>query len=130
LETTSKGKFLWKSVERQEYMETISTIHENDEIPYWEKMSTKSKYARYTSEIERLAILKAHSLAPRPVTALEIGCEGGRWSKLLSDLGWSMLCIDSNQSGLNICQKRIPTATCLLVSPDDSQLPLKKRVWG
>ncbi len=92
------------------------------EALYWENMATTRRYIRHTSEIEKEAIIKALSLAPNPTTALEIGCEGGRWSKLLSDAGWKLICTDTNQQALNICQERIPKATCILVSPDDSQL--------
>ncbi len=109
-------------------METTTT-HENDEITYWEKVA-KSRWGSYTSEIEKDAILRSHYLTTRPTTALEIGCEGGRWSKLLSDFGWRLICTDVNQQTLNICKKRIPTAKCILVSPDDSKIPCNTESRG
>ena len=32
-------------------------------------------------------VLESIRLAPVPSTVLDIGCEGGRWSKLIFDLG-------------------------------------------
>jgi SAM-dependent methyltransferase len=102
-------------------METMLTPRD-DETLSWETVATKSRYGCYASEIEERAILKALSLIPSPGTALDLGCEGGRWSKVLSDLGWQLICMDVDQRSLNICKKRIPTATCVLVSPDDSAI--------
>lgn len=65
----------------------------------------------------------AHHMAEQPGQVLEIGCEGGRWSMLLSQLGWKMTCIDIDQKPLNFCQKRIRDAQCILVSPNESRLP-------
>jgi SAM-dependent methyltransferase len=95
---------------------------ESDDILIWEKVATTSSAVRYTSEIEKACILKAHSLSSNPSTALEVGCEGGRWSRLLSDLGWKLICTEVDQPSLNICKSRIPKAKCILVNPDDTML--------
>ncbi len=102
----------------------------HDEILEWEDVVGSTRYGRYASEIERRIILKAHSLVTKPTTALEIGCEGGRWSKLLSDFGWSMICTDIDQQSLTICQKRIPTATCIHMSPNESKFPCDTQSMG
>src|SRR5256885_16316767 len=94
-----------------------------EEILPWELVGHSTKYGRYTSEIERKTVLNAHNLITKPTTALEIGCEGGRWSKLLADFGWEMICTDIDQKSLAVCQRRIPTATCTLVSPEDTTFP-------
>jgi SAM-dependent methyltransferase len=88
----------------------------------WE-MIASTKWGSYISEIEKRALLKAHILAARPAEALEIGCEGGRWSKLLSDLGWKMTCIDVDAKALAICQRRLPAADCILVDSQARKLP-------
>lgn len=103
-------------------METIP-VQAHDETLQWENIGTKSRFGRYSSEIERRAILKANTLVTRPATAFEIGCEGGRWSKLLSDFGWRLICTDIDQHALAICKERIPTATCVRVSPDETKFP-------
>lgn len=59
----------------------------------------------------------------RPGTSLEVGCEGGRWSKLLADAGWEVTCTDINPEALAVCQRRIPDARCILCSPDDQRFP-------
>ncbi len=102
----------------------------HDEILAWEKIATKTSYGRYASEIERRAILTANSLVTNPTTALEIGCEGGRWSKLLSDFGWRLICVDVDQHALALCKERIPTARCIPVSPDASMLPADTESLG
>ena len=93
-----------------------------NDTTYWERVS-KSRWGAYTTEIARRTVLQGHELSKAPTTALEIGCEGGRWSKLLTDLGWQMVCTDVNDESLRICKKRVPTADCILVSPDDVTVP-------
>jgi SAM-dependent methyltransferase len=68
-------------------------------------------------------MLKALQTVKYPGQVLEIGCEGGRWSMLLSQLGWKVTCTDTDQRALGICQRRIPDANCVLVSPDETRLP-------
>jgi SAM-dependent methyltransferase len=93
---------------------------------YWEKVA-KSKWGSYITEVERRVLLKANNLVVKRKTAyaLEIGCEGGRWSKLLADLGWNMICTDINPHLISECQARIPTAKCILVHANDQTLLCK-----
>jgi SAM-dependent methyltransferase len=87
----------------------------------WEQVAT-TRWGAYVTAIEKHGILKAQSLLP-PCRALEVGCEGGRWSKMLADLNWQMTCIDVNPRALNICQAKIPQARCILADPKDRTLP-------
>jgi len=89
---------------------------------YWENIAT-TRWGSYITGVEKRVILRAHDLAERPTTALEVGCEGGRWSKVLFDLGWDMVCTDIDPDALEICQKRIPAAKCVLVGAKDTVLP-------
>lgn len=89
---------------------------------YWERVA-HTRWGAYTADIAKQAILKAHDLSGKPTTALEIGCDGGRWSKLLTDLGWKMICTDINEEALNKCKRRVPTADCILVDPGANRLP-------
>ena len=66
---------------------------------------------------------RASDAAGTPARALEIGAEGGRWSKLLSDDGWKMICTDVDPTALAICAKRLPDAECILVDPAATTLP-------
>ena len=101
------------------------------EITYWEKVAS-TRWGDYITNIHKRAILRAHDLSifGKPATALEIGCEGGRWSKLLTDLGWSMICTDINEKTLALCKKRIPTANCILVRSDENTLPCESESVG
>jgi ubiquinone/menaquinone biosynthesis C-methylase UbiE len=99
----------------------IESAH--DEPTFFEK-TARTRWYSYLTEVEKRAILKANDLVGKPTTALEIGCDGGgRWSILLAKLGWKMICTDINPDVLDICQRRIPTAKCILVSPNDSKIP-------
>ncbi len=95
----------------------------NDEVTYWEK-AAQSKWGTYISEIEQRAILRASYAGQSPRYAVEIGCEGGRWSKLLADVGWQMTCVDVDLKVLSLCQSRLPTARCVLVDPSQSTIPI------
>ena len=89
---------------------------------YWESIA-RTRWGAYITEVEKRVILMGHELLIKPTSAIEVGCEGGRWSQLLSNLGWNMTCSDVNLESLNICQERIPNATCIHVDPTDNKLP-------
>jgi SAM-dependent methyltransferase len=92
------------------------------EITYWERVA-RSRWGKYVTQLEKEAILEAASLSPRQGTALEIGCEGGRWSKLLADRGWRLVCTEVDAGALELCKQRIPDAECILVSAGDETIP-------
>ncbi len=100
------------------------------EIPYWEKVCTTTSSGKYITAIEKRVVLQANDIAVKPTTALDIGCEGGRWSKFLFDLGWNMTCTDIDQKALELCKTRIPEASCVLVSPHDSTLHVDAESMG
>ncbi len=72
-------------------------------------------------------ILKARAMAAPIAHALDIDCEGGRWSKLLVDADWQVTCTDVNARSLAACRRRLPTAQCIQVSADDRTLPCADR---
>lgn len=96
---------------------------------FWEPVASR-RWGRYISSIERQAIEFAMNRAPATGQALEVGAEGGRWSKMLADHGWQMTCTDINAAALEICQKRIPSAKCLLVDQDSTQFPCETNSVG
>lgn len=89
---------------------------------YWERVA-ESRWGAYISDVEKRAILKAHDLRGSPSTMLEIGAEGGRWSEMLSELGWRTACTDVDEQAMAACQQRIPTAECNVVGAEDDALP-------
>ncbi|MCX5908710.1 MAG: class I SAM-dependent methyltransferase [Deltaproteobacteria bacterium] len=105
---------------------TNSSLDMREET-FWEKMA-RTKWGRYISEVEQRAILKANGLAKgaKAHTAIDVGCEGGRWSKLLVDLGWDVICIDIFPNELAKCQKRLPTTKCILIDKHSKTLPCER----
>ena len=96
----------------------------SNDVPqtYWEKAAA-TRWGAYVTDVEKRAILRAAALAGKPAQALEIGCDGGRWSKLLADAGWQMTCVDVNPKTLAICQQKVPAARCILSHPQDATIP-------
>jgi len=88
---------------------------------FWEKLA-ESRWGQYVTKIEERIINHGSALAAPPSEALEIGCEGGRWSKMLADAGWKMTCIDVNPQTLSVCKERIPNANCVLVRPEEKAI--------
>jgi ubiquinone/menaquinone biosynthesis C-methylase UbiE len=105
----------------------IECIH--DKPMYWETIA-RTRWGSYLTEVEKRAILKANDMAGKPTAALEIGCEGGRWSMLLAKRRWKMICTDTDPHTLAICQRRISTAQCILVSANDSTIPCETASIG
>jgi SAM-dependent methyltransferase len=88
----------------------------------WETVAA-TRWGHYTTEVVQDLVSAACALAGPPGAALEVGCEGGRWTRMLARKGWSMTCTDVDATSLAICQDRIPGANCILVSPDATRLP-------
>lgn len=88
----------------------------------WEQAAA-TRWGSYITGIERATVLRAHGRAAPPRRALEVGCEGGRWSQLLTELGWTMTCTDVDATTLQACRARLPDATCVLVEPSAETLP-------
>src|ERR1041384_2315947 len=86
------------------------------ELTDWERVAL-SRWGQYVTKVEHHAITTASSMARPPGDAIEVGCEGGRWSKMLADMGWQMTCIDVDRSTLDVCQQKIPAAKCRLADP-------------
>src|SRR2546421_12626412 len=89
---------------------------------FWEQIA-QTRWGRYLSSAEEAALRSAAS-SLRPGTALDVGCDGGRWSQLLVSLGWSIICADVGAEAIELCRARIPSAQCVLTEPDDKSLPV------
>ncbi len=90
----------------------------------WEEVAT-TRWGRYTTEVVAEVLGVATEAAESPRSALDVGSEGGRWSRLLARRGWAMTCTDVDPRVLSLCQTRIPEAKCILVSADDTTLPCR-----
>lgn len=89
----------------------------------WERVA-ESAWGQYISGVQRHLISYAQARATTGRDALEIGPDGGRWSRMLADVGWQMTCIDVNPEALELCQQRIPEANCIQADTRDTSLPV------
>ena len=83
-----------------------------------------TRWGQYLTNAEQQAVLVAHQHAGAPSVLLDVGAASGRWSQLLSELGWRAICTDVNKRSLAILQGRIADATCILVDENDTSLPV------
>lgn len=93
-----------------------------DPLSYWERINT-SQWGRYLTDLEFVTIATACELAGKPGAALEVGCEGGRWSVMLEEQGWEMTCTDVDSESVALCRSRLEHGRCLQVSPKDRTFP-------
>ena len=96
---------------------------------YWEQVNL-SQWGSYLTELELDAIDQACELAPEGRAALEVGCEGGRWSVMLERKGWDLTCTDVDPEALAICRSRLEHGRCIQVSPNDVSLPGKNEAFS
>jgi SAM-dependent methyltransferase len=95
----------------------------SDSPSFWEQ-TAETRWGRYMTSIERHALQLALSRYAEPGLALEVGCEGGRWTRLLCDLGWKMLATDIDPHTLELCHQRNPSVRCMLVREQDDKFPV------
>lgn len=91
---------------------------------YWEGIAQR-RLGCYITEQERQVLEHGMALAGRPGAAVEIGCEGGRWSRLLAAQGWHLVCTDVDPVALEMCHRRLPAAKCVLVDKNQTRLPIR-----
>ena len=97
-------------------------VEGNFKATFWDCVAATT-WGSYITELERQVTIQGHLAAGTPAKAVDIGCGSGRWSKLLSDLGWQMTCVDVDRQALDICQQRIPEAKAVIVHRHDEIIP-------
>src|SRR5215211_3349417 len=100
-----------------------SAVSFSNPLTPMEQNALRTTWGRYLSELERAEILRAEARCEKPGRAIDLGCGGGRWSKLLSDRGWEMTSTDIDAPSLAVCAANVPKARCVLVSPSDRTIP-------
>jgi SAM-dependent methyltransferase len=88
----------------------------------WEA-AAETAWGQYLTDAERRVLLRALELAPRTGLAMDVGCEGGRWSQYVIENRGSVVCTDVDAGALQLCASRLPKATCVLTTPRDERLP-------
>lgn len=91
---------------------------------YYEQLA-QNTWGSYLSRIEQDAIDEGLLTAGSPGVALELGCDGGRWSKRVTDFGWKIIATDVRREAIDVCQRRIPDARCICVEPSSHSLPVE-----
>jgi 2-polyprenyl-3-methyl-5-hydroxy-6-metoxy-1,4-benzoquinol methylase len=100
------------------------TSHESPQT-FWERVAT-TKWGSYVSRTEQDAIVRAATLSNPSSTVLDLGCEGGRWSILLSCMGrGNIVCAEVDANALKMCHERLPSALCIQVDPRVDGIPCK-----
>lgn len=89
---------------------------------YWEDLNGRA-WGRYITARETAAIEAAQRAAPAPRRALDVGCGGGRWTRLLLDRGWAVTSIDVDPASVRACAELNPEADCSVVPADAEKLP-------
>ena len=93
------------------------------EITALERQAEETTWGRYLANVEKSGILRGEALAEGRGKAIDIGCGGGRWSKLLADRGWEITSTDIDRHSLAVCQLNVPNTTCVLSESSDQSIP-------
>ena len=107
-----------------------SRVVNNEEVQYddperWVDVA-KLRWGKYLSKFEIEAINEGLSLAgPEAKTAIDIGAGMGRLTSILSSRGLDVTTTDVCPDAVTQCQKAIPNANCILVSPEEQSLPVE-----
>jgi SAM-dependent methyltransferase len=91
---------------------TESNIRSSELV--WERLMAQTRYGRYADGVESTIVRYALAKYSTPGVILDVGCEGGRRSKVFADRGWQVIAIDVDARVLQVCQSRIPNARCVL----------------
>jgi SAM-dependent methyltransferase len=98
--------------------------------PPWERIARETRWGQYLTRAESRAFARGVSVATDHRVALDVGCEGGRWARLLVDDDWKVTCTDVHADVLDVCRTRLPSARCVLVTPECTQLPVESETVG
>jgi SAM-dependent methyltransferase len=88
----------------------------------WERLMAQTRYGRYADGVESTMMRYVLAQHPTPGVLFDVGCEGGRWSKVFADCGWQILATDVDSGVLRVCQSRIPSARCVLADSQSRRL--------
>jgi SAM-dependent methyltransferase len=105
----------------------VQDAQQTPKLDYWERIGETTRWGRYLAVKERALVLRGLALAGPPGKAVDMGCGGGRWGKILADHGWEMTCVDVSAEALGACQAKMPSARCICVEPTSTVIPCETR---
>ena len=95
---------------------------------FWRESAETLRWGRYLTQIESHAIRDGLGLCARPPkTGIDIGSEAGRFTGMLIEEGIQVTCTEICPNKVRQCQRIHPTSNCVLVTPDDTTLPVETR---
>jgi SAM-dependent methyltransferase len=104
----------------------MSTARIENNIPsselVWERLMAQTRYGQYADGVESKMMTYVLTRCPAPGVLLDVGCEGGRWSKVFADRGWQVIATDVDARSLQVCQSRIPNARCVLADSNSHRV--------
>jgi SAM-dependent methyltransferase len=106
---------------------TTGPAQSESKLEYWELIARTTRWGRYLAKVETDIILRGDRLVSERTNAVDLGCGGGRWSRLLADRGWNMTCVDVNPDSLHACRQKLPEARCVQVTPESTSIPCETR---
>lgn len=96
-----------------------------DSMSFWESVAKTTKWGGYIHDVKKESVLLAEKVVSDKRVLLDIGCEGGSWTQMLSEMGWTdIVCVDINRDSLAVCHRRLPYALCIQTHPDGTTFPL------
>ena len=99
-------------------------LHDYEQPDHWQRVANL-RWGIYLTQVEQAAIDHGMQIVGDPGEALDIGCEGGRWTRMMLDRGWDVTSTEVCERKVAKCQELNPQADCRLVSPTDQTLPVE-----
>jgi SAM-dependent methyltransferase len=94
-----------------------------DAIADWYDDYVHGVAAPFTAEVERLV---RDLLGRGDGKLLDVGCGGGAFIPLATELGWSVVGVDVSEEQLRVARKRVGVLAAELVQADATQLPFEE----
>ena len=102
---------------------------EEDDFTYWDKVAL-TRWGKYVTSIEKRFVCQGIQLSGNPSAGVDVGCGSGQWSKLASDAGWRMTCVDVDPRALSICKRNVPEANCILAEAGSKEIRCQSNSAG
>src|SRR5678810_1382137 len=93
-------------------------------LSQWERAAL-TRWGRYISNTEKRVVAQALQIKGQPGVAFDFGCGEGRWTSLLREQGWQVICGDVDEVARTKCATRNPGCRCLPLTLGANRFPLE-----